>query len=655
MPKPYLLKNIKGFTVHPGSANTGHVVHQVEYSDADGPTIPVFFKENKNDNPDASVKEVAFSELARLFMLPHSTPKYHLIKNAKNQIAGVASHNIHLSIAQQVDIHTERFKRINYSTTTNKYQFDDAPVTNSDEIPYQFLNKLPHGFFAYLMAEKNKGTLSIDMESLASPFAGKYALEEDDLHKGNLGVYTLIKNNKPHIVFFNIDHDLMLSDSIMSFLDMRVSNWAYGEKAFNITAADLLRFPDLQDSSNHYWPTHKRFMVHYNDEKAFILAEERAAFADLKNDSEFNRYKWKRFLKCMLIPDQLMEASLALHLDKKNSKDAAEISLISQALNERTMKLRTVLLSIPEFRAYLSSEQGLNDVEALKQELSGYMAESLEEQSELAVNLERDINKKSALYVSLCTPESNVKIQYGDTPLHICIKLGEYRFDESQKAFHNDLNAANPVTQKLPIDIAAEMAMSYEIGSEKSNPGRDPFCVIRNLISQGAKITPNVTNVLEAKGINIKTYQFQSQYYERNVSNYSDLKALITEIGQDPYLSLKTKKIITVNVMQQQIKMLTVEDLNQLKQDLNGTKNKPIAPEFLFISQLRSSLWIVRAIRGLYGNSSTKSEINTLINQAEPQLIRDNSHQFFATKTALNKLIEPPVQEQDEIAKLSKQ
>ena len=165
-------------------------------------------------------------------------------------------------------------------------------------------------------------------------------------------------------------------------------------------------------------------------------------------------------------------------------------------------------------------------------------------------------------------------------------------------------------------------------------------------------MTPLVVNVLESKGINIKTYQFQSQYYERDVTNYPELKALIAEIGRDPNLSLKTKKIITVNVIQQQIKMLTAEDLVQLKLDLNGGKNQPIAPEFLFISQLRSSLWIVRAIRGLYGNSSTKSEINTLIDQAEPKPSPDNTHSFFATKTTLNKIIESPIQEQDETARL---
>ncbi len=645
MPSPYLFKNIKGFLISPPKKDSGHVVHQVEYVDDKQQAVSAFFKENKNGNPEASHKEVAFSELARLFMQPHSTPEYHLVKNAQNQTVGVISHHINLSIVQKVNIHAEQFKKIDYSDKTKKYQYKNVTVTKPDDIPCQFLNTLPADFFAHLMAEKEKGTLSVDMESLASALAGKYTLEEDDLHKGNFGIYTLVKDNKPHIVFFNIDHDLMLSDSIMSFLDMRISNWSYGEKAFNITANDLLNFPDLQDSANHYWPTYKRLIVP-DDTKTFSSQAERTAFADLKNDPEFNRYKWKRFLKCILIPEPLMRKALAIHLDEHNAKDVAEISLITQALNERTMKLRAVLLSIPEFRFYLNSTHGQNDIKAIQQEFSDYMAESLPKQNDIATSLLNQINKKSAQYVSVCSNNSSYPIEAGDKPLHVCIKLGEFRFDESKKAFYSDLNTPNPVNRKLPIDIAAEMAMTYKIGSEKINPGQDPFCIIRHLLSEGARMTPKVNTVLKAKGINIENYQFQSQYYERDIKNYTELKTLIAEISKDPNLSLKTKKIIAVNVIQQQIKLLDAQELKQFKNDLNGTANTPIAPEFLFISQLRSSLWIVRAIRGLYGNSSTKSEINTLINQAQPQAA-ENTYRFFSTKTSPQPPTQPLLSEEE--------
>ncbi|KTD46211.1 Dot/Icm T4SS effector AnkK/LegA5 [Legionella quateirensis] len=631
MPSPYLFNNIDGLNDHSGSQLTGHITHDLKYQLEDGTLVPIIYKENKHHKPEASIKEVAFSEMARLFMLPHSTPMYHLVHDEEqDKITGVACLHIHLSIAQQVKIKNTAFQKINYSSEKKQYVFDNVKVKNSADIPYQFLNQLPHGFFSAIMEQRAQGALTIDMDSLASTFVNKYTLEEDDLHKGNFGIYTIIKNNKPHIVFFNIDHDLMLSDSIMSFIDLRATNWSYGEKSFNISPRDLRNFPDLRDSGNHYWPTQDRFAVKFNDDRVYTNANERNAFISLKNDPEFNHYKWKRFLKCMMVPEQLMKSAMALHLDPSNPRDASEINLITQATHERIIKLRAVLLSIPEFRAYLNSELGKNDLHAIKQEFNQYMAESLINQQSLIPSIQKDIESQSDHYLKLSSSESETLIKEGDNPLHVTIRLGEYRFDESQKAFSDYLHTANSDGQ-LPIEAAADMAQSYEVGSEKINPGKDPFCVIRHLLAQGAKMTPKVAEVIESKGVDIENYRFHSQYYDRKIENYADLKDVMGEISKDHDLSLKNKKIFAVNVIRQHIHSFSSEEIKQLKKDLNGTKNNPIASEFLFISQLRSSLWIVRAIRGLYGNSSTKMELNSLINDSEYRL-KVNPHQLFVQR-----------------------
>lgn len=642
----YLFSNIQGINDSSGSNKTAHVVHQTRYV-TDTHDIPIFYKENKHGNPEASVNEVSFSELARLFMQPHLTPKYHLVKDREtDSVTGIASEHIQLTIAQQSDIQATQFQKINWCQEKKQYQFKDTPVTKAGDIPYKFLDKLPRSFFSWLMKERAKGTLNIDMDSLANLFAGKYTMEEDDLHKGNIGIYIIVKDNKRQVVFFNIDHDLMLSDSISSFMDSRVSNWIYGDTDFNITARDLRNFPDLRDSGNHYWPTRKRLRIHYDESKTYSRLEERAAFRQLKDDPEFNRYKWKRFLKHILISEELMQCALSSHLDPNNPKDTAEIHLITQAVHERILKLRAVLLSMPEFREYLNGEYGVNDIQAIKEELNGYMEEILGNQEDLKATMQNEINARAALYLNFCNPKALSRIPEKDTPLHTIIRLGNYRFEQSQKAFGNYLNKTNAAGE-FPIDVAARMAASYEIGSEKTAPGKDPFIVMKYLIEQGAKITPTVTQILEDKGINIQEYRFQSKYYEQKVTNYSDLKNLITEIGQDYHLSLKTKKMISVNVIRQHIKLLSRKELEQLKTDLNGNASKPIAPEFLFISQLRSSLWIVRIIRGLYGNSSTKMELNELLDNAKKHVEKERPYHFFSS----NCLKENPVKSSQNIEK----
>lgn len=642
MTESYLFNNIKGIDAHSGSRNTAHVVHASVYVTEKDEPVPILYKENKHDNPEASVNEVSFSELARLFMLPHLTPKYHLVKDQNNSVTGVASEHIQRSIAQHSEISSNQYQKISWSQKNEQYQFEQVSVTKTDEIPYRFLDKLPRGFFAWLMNERAQGTLDVDMESVANLFAGKYTLEEDDLHKGNIGVYFIVKNNKKQAVFFSIDHDLMLSDSITSFTDSRVANWTYGETAFNITERDLRNFPDLKDSGNHYWPTRKRLRIHYDESKAYSKFEERAAFRQLKEDQEFNRYKWKRFLKHILIPEELMQNALSSHLDPDNPKDAAEIHLITQAMHERVIKLRAVLLSMPEFREYLNGEHSVEDINALQLELTKYMKEAFGNHHELHIRTQDEMNNRAALCLNYANPR--MTIPTGDTPLHTLIRLGEFRFDQSQKAFGNYLNKAN-ANGELPIDVAAKMAESYEAGSEKTDPGKDPLSIIKYLIGQGAEITPKVSQVLAKKDINIEEYRFQSHYYDREVNDYSDLKALITEIGQDYHLSLKTKKIITANLITQHIKQLSQEELKQLRADLNGNDKQPIAPEFLFISQLRSSLWIVRIIRGLYGNSSTRMELNELIDSTEKSFGNERTHQFFTQKSVITHSDTTPGQE----------
>lgn len=641
MPYHFLLKYILGITENSGSNKTGHKIHRAQYMHQSGETTPGFYKENKNGDPDASIKEVAFSELARLFMLPHSTPRYHLVASDKNQqITGVISEHIQLSIAKKEPINQTQFKSVTFSSERNAYLLKNVIVNKPEDIPATFLNTLPHGFFAALMTHEKEGKISVDMESLANIFVIKYVLEEDDLHKGNIGFYTTVKDNKPHMSFFNIDHDLMLSESIMSFINGRIANWSYGDKAFNPTRQDLINFPDLKDSENHYWPTRKRvnwpvfdgMKLVLSDDKRYSNDAEREAFKQLKDNPEFQRYKWKCLLKSILIPDQAMQRALQAHLNPDEPLDAKEINLITQALNERIIKLRAILFSIPEFREYLTQEHGVNDIQTIQKEIKTYLDELPGANDELKINIQKMINNHAAEYLNFCNPQQTTSIIASDTPLHIAIRLGDYRFDESQKAFSEYLNSANE-NGEYPIDIAAQQALTIQPGLEDTNPGKDPLMVIKYLLAQGAIMTPKVEALLEGKHIDIHEHHFPSRYYKQPVNNYADLKAIITDIGKDSHLSLKTKKIISVNVIKQHLATLNHAEQAQFKIDLNGTTNRPIAPQFLFLSQLRSSLWIVRAIRGPYGNSSTKMELNHLLTHPKQERNQDNLFSIHPGKT----------------------
>lgn len=77
-------------------------------------------------------------------------------------------------------------------------------MAHAEEIPYYFLDKLPQGFFASLLRAEQDNVFSIDYASLAQILAASYTLEEDDLHKGNFGLYFIEKEGKPHAVFLKL-------------------------------------------------------------------------------------------------------------------------------------------------------------------------------------------------------------------------------------------------------------------------------------------------------------------------------------------------------------------------------------------------------------------------------------------------------------------
>lgn len=207
------------------------------------------------------------------------------------------------------------------------------------------------------MKKHKKGDLVIDMESLASILTASYALEEDDLHKGNIGFYVTETQDqkgkvKKQFNFFKIDHDLMLISSIMSQKDMRIANIFYDKDSFKISKRDLDGFPDLKDSGNHYWPTQKRLIS--TGDKAYSNEKERKTFANLKTDKAFIDAKWKYFLKSAIMPIELIEKSLSSSLDAK--KEIDKINMVKKLLGTYG-KTSTSSMMIDEVDAQIAKKK----------------------------------------------------------------------------------------------------------------------------------------------------------------------------------------------------------------------------------------------------------------------------------------------------------
>ncbi len=611
MTRFYNIKHIK----LGASTRTGHIGYpDAKHRAADGKISKIIVKENKHGDPQFSRLEVAFSQVAALFLANQSTPFEKIVVDDNNEVLGLAVQHLCYVIEKKEGLQ-KAFYKLNKNKLSSSYR--KRNISDAEDIPIYFLDKLPHEFFAHLLEEEKKKNLTIDYASLASIFVSSYTLEEDDLHKGNFGFYMIEEEGKPRVVFFKIDHDLMFVDSIMSFFSVRFFHWLQAEKAFDITEKDLHVFPNLSDSSNSYWPTKKSHIPNLLEDKEFRTDLEVASFSSLSKVPEFNKAKWFYFYKHILLPAELIRKSLYECLDDKNPEDRAQVALLTEAIAARQARLRAVLFSMSEFKDFVRFMS-----EADKKRLLEEVVYTDPEQKET-------VSAKMDEYANLC--QSGFDID--DTPLHVAIRLGDYRYDETIQMFGEYIHYRNSQDQ-YPLDIALQMAQDPNRDIHPRDVRQDARFTMKNLLKHGANKTEQFKqfDVIE----NIENYRFNTPYLNKSsqARGYSELKTILRDIGEDINFCLKFKKNLAIECIGRFIQSNHANPnlrsiLVKLRNDMDGNCSEAEAAPLKFIRQLRSKLWIIRQIRGLYGTTTTQDEIHSIINQ-ELERIKANEPNNFS-------------------------
>jgi hypothetical protein len=615
------LYHINDITLGPASRASGHEAFlRAIYNPPDEASEPfnIIYKKNKYGCPIFSRFEVRFSQLSQLFLLHNFTPSLRLVVDDDSNITGLAVQHLCYVIEKREGLH-KNFYRLDEPQSSCDYTAVKA--TEATKIPYYFLDKLPQGFYARLVQAEVDGHLTIDYESLASILTTSFTLEEDDLHKGNYGFYLVEKDGKPHAVFFKIDHDLMYVDSIMGFHTRRPFHFFHGAHAFDITAEDLISLVNLKHSSNSYWPTKFGYFSNPFDNKEYHNYAEIEAFARLENNLEFNKAKWKSFLKHILIPRELIEQTLKKCADAQNASERANIALISQATTARLARLRAALFSITEFRDYVSTLSEDDTLNLLNEVLPPHLNTG---------NFAQQVQQSLGQYQELCKPEGG--FEEGDTPLHTAIKLGQYRYEETLAMFGQFINIKNKAGQ-TPLDVALARVDSPE--DDVKDMQKDARFIMKHLLINGA----DKTTAYRESGIGptLKRYRFKNPYLEGISAkmHYQDFKTILRDIGEDHRLCLKSKKNLALECVKRFIRVNQNQPyfesrLLQLRNDLNGDSSEEECAGVKYIRQLRSNLWIIRQLRGQYGMSSTLWEMNDLIDNALEQHNKEKEPNCFS-------------------------
>lgn len=610
--------NINDIILGTPSRASGHEAYlgALYQSPADGKSSKIICKMNKHGRPELSRMEVTFSKLAQLFLAPGTTSFQKLVVNDQKQILGVATQHLCYVIAEKEGLQ-KQFYALNRKSGWKPVP---ASVTDVSEIPIHFFDKLPQGTMANLRAEEKAGRLTIDYASLADILGTSLVLEEDDIHRGNYGFYLVDKGGKPEVVFFKIDHDLMFVNSIMGFYTRRPFHWFHGAHAFDFAAGDLLSLVHLKSAAHAYWPTKFSYIANPFDNKEYHSYADIKAFSQMGSHPEFIKAKWKSFLKHILMPEGLIKQTLDEGSDRQNAADRAHSALMNQVVLTRISQLRAVLFSIKDFRDFVGSLSSKDeDIKTLLQEV---IPPHLITEDLLAQTKDSFLAYKKHC-LSEAAEENTNKFTEEDTPLHTAIKLGEYRYEESLSMFgHQFINTKNK-EGKTPLDVALE-----QVNSAKADSGdvrQDARYIMQHLLKNGAKKTQAYKDAgLDAE---ISAHTFKSPYVEQitKATSYKRMKCILSDIGEDHRFSLKFKKDLAYECIKRFITVYQDHDqaeeiLRRFKKEINNSSSEGGYADMRYIRQLRSELWIVRQIRGLYGMTSTQRKINDLMDQTLGQI-----------------------------------
>jgi|GEM_PF-2542410 len=651
-----VLRDLNNIKLIGDPVKSGHQVYKATLNDSEESII---YKLNKHGKPLLSQMEVAFTGLARLFLKPGLTSQQELVGNStENEITGVMckhfcydanGRELKNAIKQNRPLSFFRRAYINgdnevaYPRLTKPSDPNEPILLGESDI--YFFKDFPAGFFARLVKDRNRGKIVFDWASLASILTSAYTLQEDDFHKGNLGFYvTEDENNIPKIVFFKIDHDLMMCDSLMSRISRRPTNLFYGSHAYDITKRDVKQNPKLLDSKNHYWPTIKRhFSTSSSSTRIYKDNEEIQAFIDIGKEPAFKKEKWLCFYKHILIPEQLIRQSLKAAFPHQNGtvEEQAFNAMITDAVVARQAHLRSVLFSSGEFRKVLRS---MTDDE-MKDIINEIVTDNCDKEKAVLLNQMRE----HLILLAKHNPD-NINFSKQDNPLHAAIRLGNFRYNETWHSFSSFAEQLNASGEK-PLDVAVKMLKQFDWQKEDPDPASNPVYITQFLLKNGVKETQSYNDLSPDLKKQIATYKPHSIHRKNAESAITapQLIDIIQRAGEDNRYSLKMKKDIAIDclkvfIQKNREKPSFAKELIHFKAVLN---NKPgyenDAPKMQFIRQLRSSLWIIRQIRGLFGRSSSLSEMNSIIDYSiskSPQ--KSNCCSFFYTQERKNDLPQEP-------------
>lgn len=481
---------------------------------------------------------------------------------------------------------------------------------------------------------------------------------EDDAHKNNMGSR---KKSAPQIakIPLKIDNDMNWYDPIFSRLGVgyRFLLHPLSEHRHDYNSEDIDNFPVTKKFRPHYWMTRPNFLF----DKRGYKSSDISSVSAMKDNVEFKKGAYFQLLSFILLPEKLLRALLLQHLEETDLL----FPLVLNTWIEQQANLKAAALGSENFRSLAFENK--EDIEQNRQEFKELVEDYRNEINQYSPNCIESIDT-DALFDSII-PLVNASSDYSDTELHASIRSKNFRFDESMRRYGKDLCCKNEEGDgDTPIELAVQLGMDAAeknqwenveyfkhiaqfLADQKHGPAlpvnyfellelKQPLPEADAPITHETlkiKLTHKISIKYDIAALNLDQYKsiLQKSLLDRQhnkvalklIKGFSDVtqsendkkqsledclldsvKNMLNHLNNDTSMTLKMKKNAAILAFQTIIPHLrSGDDFTELREILD-------APESNFIKQLTSRFEIVRAIRGLYGVTSTYKTIAHSIN-----------------------------------------
>jgi len=407
------------------SGNLSHSFHHIfkmikknRKIDSKPPTVH-FFKQNK-DNPHDPYMYTLEATICGFYQLlaPHHSPSARALYDGQLNNVGIISKELQgFKPISEEPLKEEDFliDALKYISIEELESIDERARREGLQLENKPNNQIIYQVF--LSPNNNLGSTE-DKPAIKIPVTARdlknfrtikgqaiglttsYIFEEDDLHTFNVSETGV-----------RIDFDMSLWPITYHFKKGGAFDWALRDPTgrFDVTANDILHFPNLKDAAPFYWPALAANVL--NVSKNAFSSRANAIHQKLESHPVFIHYKFVTLIKYILTSEDIYRNISRLHIHEESKFENKNfIDILAKHEADRLALFKTELLKLTNFHEFLATH-GDKILKNILMEFSEYNTKFAKKIGQNSLYQPQIINLNQVIkeYVDICAKIRIVK------------------------------------------------------------------------------------------------------------------------------------------------------------------------------------------------------------------------------------------------------